>query len=572
MMIFCCVCLTMNAQSDYIVTPLFPSSQEKEDKEKEVEAENRRHAEGLNRKLKEVNDRAERTASAVQNLKFNLPISKTSDRQQSKGSKTKGGVKFVIEKQQNNTASKKSTNNIGNRSKTTYVKRRKSAGQIEQEREQERYRREQERIEREQRYQKEYQRQYNAQEGYYQQKREENYYHTHEGVAQLQAKNEARMQQTRVYNDVGGDATVSSPKYLNQNLVEINNVDVTSLTVDANQKDLWNSEAISNDIANELKELELNWANNQQNKIEEEEQLKLPSYIEQQKYISALKRSDSIHAVQMAEIRKNESILSQYDGAYENALYCEKVYDNYDFDYLRSVDESIPLSDTSRKALKDMMEYVNSISDDFNQKDGFSARLYYDKERNVYTLAFRGSESLRDYTKANLPNNFLGLPTSQFDKAADIAEKINKLPTEIRSRLVLTGHSLGGGLASLTASLTGQICDTYNAEGIPKRVLAYYSVRYAIKVGANPFGVWREMNANQYNIRAYNTDKDPLTFLQSGFSEGNSTIKVGNKRINLKDPAETRLIKVATALGQSVQIKSGTGHGITELIDTKDNK
>jgi hypothetical protein len=102
-------------------------------------------------------------------------------------------------------------------------------------------------------------------------------------------------------------------------------------------------------------------------------------------------------------------------------------------------------------------------------QDGFSATLTR-APSGIYYLAFRGTEDFfgPNDGRANVAQGF-GFQTSQYDQAVALARDVKKnLPHG--ARLILTGHSLGGGLATAAAYATGAEAITFNAASVN----AYY--------------------------------------------------------------------------------------------------
>lgn len=83
-----------------------------------------------------------------------------------------------------------------------------------------------------------------------------------------------------------------------------------------------------------------------------------------------------------------------------------------------------------------------------------------------YVVAFRGSQSASDWG-ANIKQG-VGLRTDHYNRALEIGER---LIVPQGARVTLTGHSLGGGLAS-AASLAAELpAATFNAAGLSDRTL-----------------------------------------------------------------------------------------------------
>lgn len=106
------------------------------------------------------------------------------------------------------------------------------------------------------------------------------------------------------------------------------------------------------------------------------------------------------------------------------------------------------------------------FSDD---QSGFKSALYRNNETGQYVYAFAGTEDAKDWV-----NNFqqgLGNFSTQYDMAINNTKLINKA---VRKNLTLTGHSLGGGLASAAAVVSNVKATTFNAAGVTDKTLARY--------------------------------------------------------------------------------------------------
>ena len=102
----------------------------------------------------------------------------------------------------------------------------------------------------------------------------------------------------------------------------------------------------------------------------------------------------------------------------------------------------------------------------------FDAELFHDPATGQYVLAFRGSDSAADF-KDNLRQGIFGTTTEQYDQAL-------KLTTRLLSELALsgtpldlrfTGHSLGGGLATLSALRAGRTATVFNPASLHDRLI-----------------------------------------------------------------------------------------------------
>lgn len=102
-------------------------------------------------------------------------------------------------------------------------------------------------------------------------------------------------------------------------------------------------------------------------------------------------------------------------------------------------------------------------------ESGFFARIYYNSAQNLYVLCFRGSE-LEDWGDWwNNIQQICGLNSRQYQLALQLSRQFARIPA--RYRRILTGHSLGGGLASAGACITGLETVTFEAAGIRSETL-----------------------------------------------------------------------------------------------------
>lgn len=91
---------------------------------------------------------------------------------------------------------------------------------------------------------------------------------------------------------------------------------------------------------------------------------------------------------------------------------------------------------------------------------GFRAGIYQDGKGD-YVLAFAGSNDIPDWIN-NLTQG-LGIPTAQYAQAVALATQAK---VAFGNQLAMTGHSLGGGLASIASLATDTPAVTFNASGL----------------------------------------------------------------------------------------------------------
>ncbi|RDZ29205.1 XVIPCD domain-containing protein [Lysobacter silvisoli] len=190
-----------------------------------------------------------------------------------------------------------------------------------------------------------------------------------------------------------------------------------------------------------------------------------------------------------------------------------------------------------------------------NQSSGFLAVVYGDGQGR-HVLAYSGTDEAKDWL-----TNFgqgLGFETSQYNQAMALARQAK---VAFGQDLVITGHSLGGGLAAAAAVSTDTPAVTFNAAGVHDRTLE--------RVGLDPDAVKRE--AERGLIRRYAVDNEILTELQ----ENKPIIRhlmpdaVGHK-IELPDPDP---LSFWQKLNPVKSIKHGVEmHYIDAVIEAQEKK
>ncbi|GBQ62327.1 hypothetical protein AA103196_0279 [Ameyamaea chiangmaiensis NBRC 103196] len=110
-----------------------------------------------------------------------------------------------------------------------------------------------------------------------------------------------------------------------------------------------------------------------------------------------------------------------------------------------------------------------------------------------YVIAFGGTDPKNITDDATDVGQALGFQPAQYDDARRIGVLLSAVPADIP--IVLTGHSLGGGLATEAAFYSGRPAVVFNAAGLH---------RDNMPKGAKP-----------PQVDAYSVDGDPVTFVQT---------------------------------------------------------
>lgn len=147
---------------------------------------------------------------------------------------------------------------------------------------------------------------------------------------------------------------------------------------------------------------------------------------------------------------------------------------------------------------------------------GFRAGIYADGNGHC-VLAFAGSDDGKDWL-----NNFeqgLGLSAGQYREAETLA---GLAKGAFGDNLVITGHSLGGGLAAAAAAKYDIAAVTFNAAGVHDDTLR--------AAGLDPAAVKKDADAGE--IRAYAVDGEILSSLQDHRGAVLGALAAGGTLIN----------------------------------------
>ncbi len=158
---------------------------------------------------------------------------------------------------------------------------------------------------------------------------------------------------------------------------------------------------------------------------------------------------------------------------------------------------------------------------------GFRAGIYTDNQGH-YVLAYSGSNGNNDWINTNIPQG-VGAQTEQYDQAVALAQQVANSKFGADGNLVLTGHSLGGGLAGIASLVTGVPAATYDASGVHDDTMRQFGLDPATAKAAAENGL----------IRRYNVEGDPLTAAQQD-TPGLSSIMpdAPGHEITLESPIE----------------------------------
>lgn len=131
----------------------------------------------------------------------------------------------------------------------------------------------------------------------------------------------------------------------------------------------------------------------------------------------------------------------------------------------------------------------NMVGKPYTAQNGLRAAVFSNGTENVLVYAGTSPSSLANWW-ANLKQAF-GLKSAQYEAGLDLARDLYK---QYDGNLRFTGHSLGGGIASAAAIITGGSANTFNAAGVHDdtlrgfdrshgHVTSYYSTLDVLRIG-----------------------------------------------------------------------------------------
>ncbi len=207
-----------------------------------------------------------------------------------------------------------------------------------------------------------------------------------------------------------------------------------------------------------------------------------------------------------------------------------------------------------------------------DQNSGFGASIFRSTTEGEpeYIVAYRGTEIISGEDWNTNFQQGMGMATEQYDRALIIGEKMDNYagPGGFRT----TGHSLGGGLASVTSATTGAPGTTFNSSGLHSNTTQ----------GIN--GVSDIQRAlNEQNVDAYYSSNDVLNLAQDnrgkiltalggigGYILGGvpGGILGGGAGYGISETTDV----LPEAYGNRIEMDGAGFHGIQDVIDFLDAK
>ena len=179
----------------------------------------------------------------------------------------------------------------------------------------------------------------------------------------------------------------------------------------------------------------------------------------------------------------------QKQAALRDAILSDRAYNRNAPDRLDLPDGIIELG---RDELPDDMAAL------METESGYAASLFYDSVLNRVVIANRGTEGLIDPDGAADFRQAMGLEARQYTDAIKLAEKVHGVFGK-NYTITTTGHSLGGGLASVQALFLGSTANTFNAAGVHENTLQRYGI---------------DPESAETNIHAYYVEGEVLSRIQ----------------------------------------------------------
>ncbi len=161
---------------------------------------------------------------------------------------------------------------------------------------------------------------------------------------------------------------------------------------------------------------------------------------------------------------------------------------------------------------------------------GFNSAVYQKLVNGDYQYIYV-TEGTNPISVIDWMNNFNQISGNslQYKISSSNAEILNTLVG--KNQLYFTGHSLGGGLASINALVTGRIAFTYNAAGLSNETRLLYNRGHNSKINATVVkGEIVDRIQNKFGIKAEDSDQinyieEESTYWQDFFNEMSPALK-----------------------------------------------
>lgn len=231
---------------------------------------------------------------------------------------------------------------------------------------------------------------------------------------------------------------------------------------------------------------------------------------------------------QLASIDSTDEKKLIDDAIIANECYGDKPKYIEKTNYVKVISADFGSDDPMLKVVE-AIELANSTE----KETGFHAELFYNELTNEYKIGFAGSGSqMADWIGNGMQASGLEFPQQILTN--NIIKAINNLPIE--TQISLTGHSLGGALASYVGLATGRRTSTFNSEGVSDKILEVN-------------GLLEKKNNHDYDIKAYYNKADILSTVQDTIPSSNYVASAIGDRIPLGNLNNNTDVLVSTAVG-----------------------
>lgn len=188
-------------------------------------------------------------------------------------------------------------------------------------------------------------------------------------------------------------------------------------------------------------------------------------------------------------------------------------------------------------AIGPLKALVDKIQTDATDQ-GFDVTIFRNKDTGEYTISFQGTNDTSDVI-TDISQGLFGNNSRQFEIAKNIGLALSLLPEDCKVNI--TGHSLGGALASIASLVSGKPAITVNAMGVPRDWMESH-------------GLLEKYNNHDYQITALISANDLLNHAQkvaenSKFIFSGPGTAIGNQKI-LGESSVTQLINAYSNEGR----------------------